>query len=488
MWRTLVSIGLGSFLTGAAWTAAAAEPTKSSPQQRPDNDLVVGEPIRHGNLTIFPVVSRTPRDADRFITLGEGLKAGTVTILELGGGRGVSNINVNAEPAAQDDPFAEPEEVAEPTSPNSETAAEEEDPFGESPATDEPTPSDSEPAADEEDTSTEPAPTNSETAAELDDLFDESASADEQSGGSVVNRIVVINNATKPLYLMPGEIIVGGDQDRTIGREYVIQPSQEPVEIEVFCVEHGRWGGRDVQALASLVVASTAESDRRASVAVAGQDVADLAKQANSGKFIGSVGNVNKSARIVLQERKGQSAVWDEVRKENTKSGVKAESDAFTGQYAEEDSVRRLDPYLAKLQTPVTEVKQVVGVIVAVNDKVDSVDILESTPLFQKLWPKLLKSYALDAANADPVTDTEADGDAAVDAKADAKDPPKPCTREDALAFLAELQQAEGETQKADGGIALTRHVSRRLSASSAFDLGAGGGFGAAIHSSGFAK
>ena len=37
--------------------------------------------------------------------------------------------------------------------------------------------------------------------------------------------------------------------------------------------------------------------------------------------------------------------------------------------------------------------------IVAVNGRFEQIDVFESTPLFNKLWPKLLKSYALDAAN-----------------------------------------------------------------------------------------
>ena len=59
--------------------AAAAVPAPA------DGAVDVGElqvcaPLRHGNLTVFPVISRTPRDADRYITLDEGLKAGTVEI------------------------------------------------------------------------------------------------------------------------------------------------------------------------------------------------------------------------------------------------------------------------------------------------------------------------------------------------------------------------------------------------------------------------
>ena len=41
----------------------------------------IGEAISHENLTIFPISSKTPKNEDRFITLDEGLAAGTVKII-----------------------------------------------------------------------------------------------------------------------------------------------------------------------------------------------------------------------------------------------------------------------------------------------------------------------------------------------------------------------------------------------------------------------
>ena len=53
-------------------------------QKTSNAELVVGQPIQHGNLTIFPLSSRTAKTENRFITLDEGLKAGTVRVMEIG--------------------------------------------------------------------------------------------------------------------------------------------------------------------------------------------------------------------------------------------------------------------------------------------------------------------------------------------------------------------------------------------------------------------
>ncbi len=119
------------------------------------------------------------------------------------------------------------------------------------------------------------------------------------------------------------------------------------------------------------------------------------------------------------------------------------------------------------------DVENVVGVIVVIDGEIQTMDVFESTPLFRKLWPKLLKSYALDAANAA----TEGD--------------PTACPREAAAAFLAEAFQAEVENSSTEKGIAITRRKSDRILSFSASDSdasGARGGFGGAFHTSAFSK
>ncbi|MGB7643514.1 MAG: DUF6569 family protein, partial [Terriglobales bacterium] len=47
------------------------------------------EPIRSGNLTVFPVVSNRTYDTAEFITLDEGIKSGDVVVTEAGQARGL---------------------------------------------------------------------------------------------------------------------------------------------------------------------------------------------------------------------------------------------------------------------------------------------------------------------------------------------------------------------------------------------------------------
>jgi hypothetical protein len=213
--------------------------------------------------------------------------------------------------------------------------------------------------------------------------------------------------------------------------------------------------------------------------------VSQTTEAANSGKFIGSVGSLNKQARLAVQKGDGQQKVWEEVAAENAKAGVQPQSETFSANYADADAAERLAPYMESLREPVANATNVVGVIVAVNGKVESLDVFQFTPLFQKLWPKLLKSHALDAANA------------AEDHRAD-----KVATRDDAQAFLKEVAQAKAEPVDAGGELALARGEGAGVLVFSAHerrfeDIGGPadggsiegmGGFGSAIHASGYSK
>src|SRR4030088_3002113 len=57
------------------------------------------EPIRHGNLTVFPVVSSKSFHTGEFLTLDEGLRSGDVVVTEYGNVRGL--IRRHSDPAGQ---------------------------------------------------------------------------------------------------------------------------------------------------------------------------------------------------------------------------------------------------------------------------------------------------------------------------------------------------------------------------------------------------
>src|SRR5262245_40329055 len=255
------------------------------------DDLVIGEGITEGNLTIFPVSTKKLRSEDRFITLDEGLKEGVVEVQELNAAP--AGETVSAQPAATTQP-----ESAAPRQPATNGAADAsangnavlDDPFAPIPNT------------ASQSVQRQPAVNAAENVRGGENPFEDRAPAQTASApaqSAQVNQLAVINRSERPLYLMPGEIVVGGQQDRADGQEYIIEAKTGPVPIEVFCVEHGRWETKGRAAL-SLVIDQT-QSVNGLADSVALSPVATTPEKAvevsNNGGFVATVGNLGKHGR-----------------------------------------------------------------------------------------------------------------------------------------------------------------------------------------------
>jgi len=391
--------------TSTGQTPPSTPPGRTVSEQFSTGEFELGQPVRHQNLTVFPVLSKAKHDEDRFITLEEGLQAGTVEVVEVGAVRAAAALSCPSAPDSATAPTSVLQEVAT-----------------------------------------------------------------ENSFANEVNRLMVINKSDKPLYLMPGEVIVGGSQDRTIAEEAIIAATGKPVPIDVYCVEHGRWALRAAESSTALY----------STLAVDSSDAGDLAAEAAKGKFVAQAGHLNKSSRLAANAREGQQKVWDEVAKANAVSQVSWDSGAFTANYVDQNVLQQLQPYQEALAS-VADQERVVGVIVSINGKPETADVFESTPLFRKFWPKLLKGYSLDARHA-----------------AESEESQKLCSTEDAHTFLDSILAGQAQNEKpTTGGLVVSR---RENPSSVSFSAGnpapadaapgaiGGGGFGGAVHASGFAK
>jgi hypothetical protein len=112
----------------------------------------------------------------------------------------------------------------------------------------------------------------------------------------------------------------------------VIEPSDKAVPIDVFCVENGRWAGRGAETTTSQL-GSAGFNANQSLVVSQSASVEQLAKEAKGGKFVASVGQLNKDSRIAVQQSGNQQKVWEEVGKANSKVGNKSDSGNFAENY-----------------------------------------------------------------------------------------------------------------------------------------------------------
>jgi hypothetical protein len=203
-----------------------------------------------------------------------------------------------------------------------------------------------------------------------------------------VNELALTNKSGKKLLLLSGEVIVGGKQDRIVEEDRIVPPVSVPVSLSVFCVEHGRWSQR-----------ASGTAGHQNAIQIDGAAVnAPAPVKAENFSSLGAISH--PKLRGAAQDKKMQSEVWKEVSANNVKLGTANSTDTYQEVYASKKVSGQMEDYIRTLGKEVLQ-PGVVGVIVARNGELVWVDAFASASLFASYWPKLLKSYVVDAIGED---------------------------------------------------------------------------------------
>jgi uncharacterized membrane protein YgcG len=268
--------------------------------------------------------------------------------------------------------------------------------------------------------------------------------------GAEVNRLALTNNSGKALVLIAGEMILGGKQDRIVGHDCIIEAGNVPVPFDVFCVEHGRWSGE-----------STFGQGRGGGGGVAAGNGGGRGTGSGGGSG-GGAGPAQDQGRMIAmtvapmalpnirekaQAKKSQAEVWSSV----AETVMVSAADSSTGTLSRVYESKRVNGKLQKYERALKDklsANNVVGVVAAVGGKIISADVFANHTLFQAYWPKMLKSYALEAVSTNDASK-------------------QLVNRIDAEAFLARSQG----TSDSDGKEGVYRLAENQSSADASFEL-----------------
>jgi len=170
--------------------------------------------------------------------------------------------------------------------------------------------------------------------------------------------------------------------------------------LDVFCVEAGRWtGGADFAAAKLMVHPSVREQaaivKEQAKVwdavrnGTTGGNAGGMVAASGPAPTAGGVGQTSQSVEITrgaLNQVITTQAPTQSYEKIYKSSKVGVPVDTFA-----EEVQKRFDRATAKLKG------EVVGVVVAYGGEIAWSDIFASSSLFERYWPKLLRSYAVEA-------------------------------------------------------------------------------------------
>ena len=187
----------------------------------------------------------------------------------------------------------------------------------------------------------------------------------EVTGSGSVPTLKVTNKGDAPAFLMAGEQLSGGKQNRVLNASILVAPHSE-LPIPVSCVERGRWAYRS----ANFGSAGSSSHSR-------------LRKLMHA--------HTTMSYRASGRPDSNQREVWQEVDRKMAETG--SHSDTMVLQQMYEDTEVSLKGVSEGLPAP----EGASGAVFAYGGRVVGFDLFDQPATLAKLWPKLVRAYAVDA-------------------------------------------------------------------------------------------
>jgi hypothetical protein len=193
-----------------------------------------------------------------------------------------------------------------------------------------------------------------------------------------------VNHSKRPLLLLAGELVSGGKQDLVIGKDRIVAPFGEPLPLNVFCVEHGRWSsGSQFNEAKTIVHPSVREQ------AAVKQKQGDVWAAVTGGSVAPRAAN-SPAPRVSSAEL--DAAIQSEAPTQSYSKIYESQRVNSSVETVVNEIQRRFRKETAGLKG-----ERVVGVVVAYGGEVAWSDIFASDELFNHYWSKLLRSYAVEA-------------------------------------------------------------------------------------------
>jgi hypothetical protein len=174
----------------------------------------------------------------------------------------------------------------------------------------------------------------------------------------------VTNLGDLPILLVEGELLIGGDQDRT-KNVTVLCPPRALIDVPVSCVESGRWGSRRVMSASNRYAPGSLRAAKTA--------------------------NLEPRTGDAPSRRSDQHRVWEEVERQSITHGVDSGTSAL--QDVQEEVVGRIADELDRIQA----VPGQIGVVCTIGDAVVGVDLFDRPTTLETYLRGIVAGHALDA-------------------------------------------------------------------------------------------
>jgi hypothetical protein len=186
---------------------------------------------------------------------------------------------------------------------------------------------------------------------------------------------LAVENVSKDaeVFIQAGDIVKGGRQDRVLAYDLIVPAGSGEVPLASFCVEAGRWKARGAE---------------------------------DAGQFSESSGQLpGRALRLAVHSARQQGQVWEKVKEQQDRLGRRLNKDvadplsptSLQLTLEDKDLQARVGAHVARLEKGLADQSDAIGCVLAINGRIEGAEVYGSAALFRKMWPKLIRTAAVDA-------------------------------------------------------------------------------------------
>jgi hypothetical protein len=194
-----------------------------------------------------------------------------------------------------------------------------------------------------------------------------------RSNDRTYNLLTVQNKSQDTIYMLSGDVVTGGKQDRVIAQDQIVMPGTVR-NMDVFCVEQGRWSSNDTL--------STPGHQKLYA-------------------FSGYYSVASPKVRQAVQRSGSQQEVWAAVASVTEANGATSPTSTYAALETANEQKTKRDAYLRFFEGKLDSEPQVVGMVAVCGDQILGVDIFGHPDLFRREYTSLLHGYVTEAATAE---------------------------------------------------------------------------------------
>lgn len=205
-----------------------------------------------------------------------------------------------------------------------------------------------------------------------------------------VQQLKIDNNSDQEVFILSGDIVKGGRQDRTVRFDVIIPPNTKNMALQSFCVESNRWQSRGNENAQEFESNTKLLSSRELKVAAKYEQ--------NQGKVWSEVAKQQVKLNEKVEEAVGYEV---DVRNNRSASSLQLALESKELEEAKKTMLAELGQLLAKEP-------DAVGFAYAINGEVYGADVYNNRQLLEDLWEKMLDAAVVEAVSQRDTSNTQA--------------------------------------------------------------------------------